>query len=112
MGRHLEWVKDAVKFRSLTHPLRSSHWPKVRADWLKNHPWCAACGFTDSVQVHHKVPFHIDRLKELDPSNFITLCESEERGNHHLHIGHDGDWKDFNPNVEADARMNLLRNPS
>jgi 5-methylcytosine-specific restriction endonuclease McrA len=107
MNRAVEWVKDAVRTRSITHSLRSPHWPAVRDQWLKDHPWCAACGKLEEVQVHHKQPFHLHPELELDPSNFISLCESKPNGNHHLEIGHLGNWKGVNPNVEADALAKL-----
>jgi hypothetical protein len=87
---------------------RSSRWPTVRKAWLKNHPACAACGGVHCVQVHHKEPFHLHPEKELDMNNFITLCECSP-GDDHLRIGHLGDWKSFNPHVEADAALMLKR---
>jgi hypothetical protein len=44
------------------------------------------------------IPFHIRPNLELDPSNLITLC----RG-HHLYVGHNGNWKLWNPRVREDA---------
>lgn len=81
---------------------RSTQWPKVRKEHLKLHPACAACGHTLMVQVHHKKPFHLHPELELDPKNFITLCECSP-SDHHLKLGHHGNWKDFNPTVEADC---------
>lgn len=78
---------------------RSPKWPGARAAWLRNHPACAACGTRDFLQVHHKVPFHVDPGKELDPSNFITLCETPHR-NCHLTMGHCGNFALFNDRVE------------
>jgi hypothetical protein len=92
---------------TLQHP-RSNQWPTVRKLWLKDHPTCAACGSVKSLQVHHKFPFHLDPSKELDPSNFITLCERIFT-DHHLEIGHLGNFKNYNVNVEADAAKNLAR---
>jgi hypothetical protein len=90
---------------------RSTHWPAVRRAWLAQHPTCAACGGTKSLQVHHKVPFHLDPSKELSPTNFITLCEAPGL-ECHLHVGHKKigggyDWKCFNPFVESDAAKML-----
>ena len=84
---------------------RSSRWETVRKNHLKENPTCAACGNTEGVQVHHMRPFHIYPELELDPTNFITLCENDKDGlnnnkdNHHLHLGHHGDWKNFNDKV-------------
>lgn len=85
---------------------RSPHWPAVRRVWLHAHPTCAACGGTLDVQVHHVRPFHLFPELELDPANFVTLCERVGT-DHHLHYGHHGDWHDFNPNVRADAAKAL-----
>lgn len=38
--------------------LRSSRWPKVRAEHLKREPACRACGARSKLEVHHKLPFH------------------------------------------------------
>lgn len=112
-SRVKDWVKDAARTRSVSHPLRSPHWPAKRRLYLLGHPCCAVCGQPDHAQVHHIVPFHIDPSKELLESNFITLCEEKSDGNHHLKIGHRGDWKDFNPGVVADAaRMYAARKGS
>lgn len=83
---------------------RSNQWPKVRKLWLKNHPCCAVCGGVQDLEVHHKMPFHLDESKELDETNLITLCESKHNGvNCHLLFGHLGSFTTFNPNVEADV---------
>lgn len=78
---------------------RSPEWPKVRKAWLKEHPECAACGGKKKVEVHHRLPFHLHPEKELDPTNFISLCEAKKECNHHLHFGHLGDYKLENPRV-------------
>lgn len=85
--------------RALGHA-RSPHWPKVEAAHLAAEPFCRYCGGTKSLQVHHKEPFHLDPTKELDPTNLITLCEDYKDGVEcHLHVGHLGNWKSFNPHV-------------
>ena len=86
----------------LTSP-RSAQWPSVRAAWLKLHPICAACGGTTKLQVHHKLPFHLHPALELDPANFITLCESRGFMNCHLLVGHLGNFKSFNSAVSEMA---------
>jgi hypothetical protein len=89
---------------------RSPHWPAVRRKWLLENPKCAACGSTNDLEVHHILSYHLHPDLELEPSNFITLCEvlgSE----HHLHIGHcvngQSSWKINNPNVREDAAAML-----
>lgn len=80
---------------------RSPKWRKVRAEHIKQHPTCAACGRKDNLEVHHIVPYHIDPDKELDPSNLITLC-----GKYcHFVFGHLMDWKSWNENVVRDCTL-------
>ena len=89
---------------------RSPHWPAVRKQWLAAHPTCAACGGTQNIEVHHKSPFHLHPELELEPSNFITLCEPIGK-EHHLKIGHTvngkSSWKINNPDVVRDAAAAL-----
>jgi hypothetical protein len=85
---------------------RSPHWEHFKEEYEKTHPkQCAYCGSTHKVQLHHCEPFHLDPSRELDPTNMIWLCE-ESPSDHHLKIGHLGDFKKFNPNVVEDCRMN------
>lgn len=95
-------------------PSRSSHWPKARAEYLLKHGECAACGASGSgvdLEVHHIVPFHVDRAKELDEKNFITLCRN---GGHlgcacHLTFGHAGSYSRWNEHVREDAKLMRAR---
>lgn len=100
-------IKHVIDAAQGKHPLserRSSEWPKVRAQHLKEHPTCAACGGSEKLEVHHIQPFHLDHSKELDPENLITLCESGHGGvNCHLHFGHLGSFKSWNTSVPLDA---------
>ncbi len=101
--RKLDEIALAVQ-----HP-RSGRWPAVRAAHLREHPSCAACGSADhsTIQVHHCVPYHLDRTKELDLSNLLSLCE-DGTSQDHFHVGHNGtSWRDFNPHVRADAARML-----
>ena len=83
---------------------RSKEWNKVRKQHLINNPFCAACGETKKLEVHHIKPFHLYPELELDPDNLITLCETASNGIIcHLCIGHRGNYKDCNPNVKQDA---------
>lgn len=100
-------IKHLIDAAQGKHPLsakRSSHWPTVRKNHLAEHPTCAVCGGTDKLEVHHKQPFHLNPALELDPANLISLCEANKGGvNCHLHFGHLGNFKAFNPTVEPDA---------
>jgi hypothetical protein len=101
---------DAAKGK---HPLasaRSGHWPAARKGHLATHPCCAVCGGTAKLEVHHIRPFHLHPELELDPANFVTLCEANKGGiNCHLAVGHLGSFKSFNTTVKADAIAWLLK---
>jgi 5-methylcytosine-specific restriction endonuclease McrA len=81
-------------------PKRSRLWRKVRKAFIKKNPFCANCGGTKKLEVHHIVPFHEDFTKELDHDNLIVLCSRKKKGVHcHLYIGHRGNYKLKNENV-------------
>jgi|SRR5271157_3567694 len=83
---------------------RSPEWPKVRAAWLEKNPACAICGATSGrINVHHIKDFHNNPSLELDPTNFITLCENNKWLSCHLCCGHLGSFKSININVVKDA---------
>lgn len=84
---------------------RSSHWPTVEKHFLESHPTCAACGSSKRLNVHHCMPFHLDPSLELDPNNLITLCMDTKEC--HLHIGHGGSFKQYNPQVREMAATAL-----
>ena len=87
---------------------RSNKWPAVRKAYLVDHGTCAACGSVNKLEVHHIKPFHLHPELELDPTNFISLCESGDHGiNCHLQVGHLGNFKNENPNVVRDAAAML-----
>lgn len=90
------------------HPLgtaRSSRWPAVRRAHLELHPACEMCGGTAKVEVHHIRPFHLHPDLELNPVNLVTLCEANKGGICcHLAVGHLGNYRSWNVDVEADAK--------
>lgn len=59
--------------------------------------------FAHSPVIH---PFHLHPELELDPTNFITLCENGDKNiNCHLIFGHFGSFKDgYNEGVVEDAK--------
>lgn len=77
---------------------------------MRDHPNCAACGDTKNVEVHHKVPVHVARSLELEPTNLITLCEDGADGfpGCHFRLGHLGNWFNYNRNVDKQAQDELL----
>ena len=72
---------------------RSGKWPRVRKQHLKAFPFCACCGGKKKLEVHHVIPYSLDRKLELDPSNLVTLCDHMRC---HLLIGHLGRWASWN----------------
>ena len=90
---------------------RSDKWPTVEKAHRQKYPTCAACGEGQpgqaGMQVHHMLPFHfcvkLGRPElELDERNLMTLCD-QTINNHHLLLGHLGDFQSYNPNVRADV---------
>jgi len=104
INRHVKLLKHLhglIREKIKDHS-RSSEWPSVRHEYLKKQSVCEACGSIKNLQVHHVMPFHLHPELELDASNLITLCMSEN--DCHLLIGHGDDWKCYNPSVRSDAQ--------
>lgn len=103
----MELITHLIDAAQGKHPLasaRSGHWPAVRKQHLATHPYCAVCGGKEKLEVHHIRPFHLHPALELDPANFVTLCEANKGGvNCHLLFGHLGNFKSFNTGVLDDA---------
>ena len=84
---------------------RSSKWPKIRREHLREHPSCCLCGGMRKVEVHHIKPFHLHPELELSLDNLISLCENKKDGvNCHLFFGHLGSFKSINENVTKDVK--------
>lgn len=90
-------------WNNIRYASRSSKWKKIRQEFIKNHPVCAACGSTKDLEVHHIEPVHKNPDRELDPSNLITLCSKYC----HLAIGHLMDFKSYNKDIIKDAETYL-----
>jgi hypothetical protein len=82
---------------------RSSKWTSVRKQHLKNNQTCAACGRDKKLEVHHKIPVHINPEGELDPSNLVTLCADPC----HIIFGHLMNFKSYNKDVIDDCAVYL-----
>lgn len=105
MKQLIRHIRDRIAGKIPQGSKRSGHWHKVREEHLEKNPKCAVCGGTKYLEVHHKLPFHLDPNLELDPANLITLCESKNNGiNCHLGVGHLGSFKSFNKSVDEDAK--------
>jgi 5-methylcytosine-specific restriction protein A len=99
-------VKDVLQGKASITQRRSSRWPTVRKKHLLNNPVCAVCNGSKKLEVHHKQPFHKRPELELESSNLITLCEDWSYGlNCHLLIGHLGNYRDINNNVDNDVSV-------
>lgn len=85
---------------------RSSRWPMARAQFLSmpGNKACAICGRDKNLNVHHKKPFHLHPELELDPTNFVTLCESAGM-NCHITFGHLGNFKSVNTSIDGDIKI-------
>ena len=82
---------------------RHKNWPKLRKEWLRGHPNCAVCD-KPAKTVHHKIPVHIDKSKELRIDNLITLCS-----HCHLIFGHLKSFYSYNNNIDNDSLIWKLR---
>lgn len=89
--------------RKLRYAQRSPKWQNVRKEHLKNNSSCIACGRTSKLEVHHKIPVHINPEMELDPSNLVTLCADPC----HLLFGHLMNFKSYNKEVIDDCMVYL-----
>ena len=85
---------------------RSSRWPTVRNANIKKE--CECCGkkgtFLNPLELHHIIPFSVDKLLELQIENFLTAC----RVCHYL-LCHLRDWKSFDKDIRKNAGELLLR---
>lgn len=99
-------LKDRMQGKLPGGLKRSSKWPRIRAIFLRINPACAACGGKKKVEVHHKKPFHLAPELELEFTNLITLCEAKKWGiNCHLAIGHRGNYRQENTEVDSDSKF-------
>lgn len=53
---------------------RGSRWKTIRRAALGQTPFCACCGKTQHLQVHHIIPFRLTR--DNSPTNLIPLCRA------------------------------------
>lgn len=51
-----------------------SRWKSIRGQALRRTPFCAFCGSTRHLQVHHIIPFRLTR--DNSPTNLIPLCRA------------------------------------
>ena len=84
---------------------RSPKWSSVRKNHLLVYNYCAACGRTTKLEVHHIEPVHLNPDRELDPENLITLCDDPC----HFVFGHLMNYKSWNKDVIDDCSVYLNR---
>jgi 5-methylcytosine-specific restriction endonuclease McrA len=82
---------------------RSGSWPKFRKAFLKKNFCCEACCTDKKLEVHHIVPFKVNKALELEENNCITLCKSC-----HLVLAHFKDYQLYNPLIVKTAREFLF----
>lgn len=98
-GKNVEIVTTPIIYDRPRSPL----WDAFRDRIIIGHPYCAACGRTRKLEIHHIHDFsHFPEL-ELVEENVIVLCRSAGEGCHGT-FGHFYDWTKINPDVLADAR--------
>ena len=83
---------------------RSPKWRTVRNNFLQKNPCCQVCGSTENLIAHHIIPVHIDKNKELDENNLMTLCQNKTM-NCHFIFGHLLNWTKINPDVIKDSKI-------
>lgn len=80
---------------------RDPRWREVRAEHILKEPVCQACGKDIKLDVHHIVPVAIDKSRELDPENLITLCNQPC----HLVFGHFMSYYCYNSDVREMTKI-------
>jgi 5-methylcytosine-specific restriction protein A len=99
-----KYLKDRIQGKAKPGQKRSSQWRKIRNRYKKANPHCAVCGSKKKVEIHHKIPFNIAPDLELFEDNFVSLCERKKYGiNCHLLIGHLGNYRRVNLNINIDV---------
>lgn len=98
----LMYLKDRIQGKAPKGARRSPTWRKTRRAFLKVHPRCENCGSTKKLQVHHVISFHVAPEIEEDWNNMMVLCTGRKM-NCHLVVGHNGNYRDINPNARAMA---------
>ena len=103
MGLQNLWLRASKVIHDVRTPVkRSPQWKALSKKMLKGEV-CEACGSGSHLQLHHRVPFHVDSSLELNPANLIVLCMSSGY-ECHLRVGHGKSWRTYNPNVEWDIQ--------
>lgn len=102
-----EYIKDRWTGRVPKGMKRSPRWRDCRNKFLAKYPVCWVCGSKKKLTAHHIIPFHVAPELELDHKNLMPLCQNGRLKsiNCHAAIGHNCDWKKFNPQAVADSEV-------
>jgi len=92
------------KFLTNLFLFRSGKWETLRCSFIKENPYCIACGTNKKLQVHHIESVHTNSKRELDKTNLCTLCETC-----HFVFGHLHNFKKINPSIIEDAVNHMQR---
>jgi 5-methylcytosine-specific restriction endonuclease McrA len=82
---------------SVLNVRQTKEYRKALKEHVTLNPNCAFCGRSNAVDVHHKIPVSFAPELAADKNNLITLCRKPAC---HLVVGHLGNWKTYNKNVE------------
>ena len=99
---------------------KSPEWIKVATAHLQTHPYCLACGckpVAGELTVHNKYPYQLCNAVgrpdlACDERNLITFCDGIGSEEHHLLLGHLGDWSSYNPEAITDATTTFFQRKS
>ena len=56
---------------------RGSQWKRIRGEVISEFPFCAKCGTTKNLQVHHITPFRLTR--DNSKENLVPLCAKHHK---------------------------------
>ena len=112
--------KEGILTESEDEFRKSDVWKNVSETHLKTHPFCLACGcrlLAGQLIVHHKYPYQLCNAVGradlvYDDRNLITLCDGIGSEEHHLLLGHLGDWSSYNPEAITDATTTFFQKKS
>ena len=97
------WIFNLIWGDRTFGGVRSSQWPTTKRKFALIEP--KICRITNCkskiVSLHHKIPFHAQPDLENDLKNLVWLCDGLLTKNHHLHIGHLGNYQSINSEVDS-----------
>lgn len=67
---------------------RGSQWRRIRAEAIRRAPFCACCGTSRWLQVHHAIPFRLTR--DNSQENLFPLCVKHHKAVESLFVDVEG----------------------